>query len=86
MPPRNTARTLVLARNLQAFHAWCREQGHSPRDRSLLYASGPHVLRGLTDVTVVRYGSWWDRPDGGALKTAVDALEHPVRTLEIAHA
>lgn len=76
MPPRNTARTLVLARTLQDFHAWCREQGRSPRDRSLLYASGPHVLRGLTGATIVRYGAWRDRPDGHALEVAVAALEH----------
>jgi hypothetical protein len=75
MPPRISARTLVLARTLQDFHAWCRAQGRSPRDRTLLYASGPHVLRGLTAATVVRYGDWWNRPDGHALKTAVDRLE-----------
>lgn len=77
MPPRNSARTLiVLARSLQDFHAWCRVQGRSPRDRSVLYASGPHVLTGLRDVEVVRHGDWWDRPDQHALEAAVAALEH----------
>ncbi|WP_069765963.1 hypothetical protein [Streptomyces sp. LUP47B] len=75
MPPRISARTLVLARTLQDFHAWCRAQGRSPRDRTLLYASGPHVLRGLAGATIVRHGDWWNRPDGHALKTAVERLE-----------
>jgi hypothetical protein len=74
---RNPPRTVVLARSLQEFHAWCRQAGRSPRDRSLLYASGPHALRNLVgDVEIVRYGSWSDRPDGHALEDAVAALEH----------
>jgi hypothetical protein len=80
MPPRISARTLVLARTLRDFHAWCREQGRSPRDRTLLYVTGPHVLRGLTDATIVRHGDWWDRPDGHALEAAVDALESRLAT------
>lgn len=72
---RNPARTVVLAANLQAFHAWCREQGRSPRDRTLLYASGPHALDGLTDVEIVRHGAWRDRIDGPAIETAIARLE-----------
>lgn len=73
---RNPPRTIVLARSLQEFHAWCRQAGRSPRDRSLLYASGPHALLGLVgDVEVVRYGRWSDRPDGRALENAVACLE-----------
>lgn len=90
MPPRRSAPiTLVLARNLQDFHAWCREQGRSPRDRTLLYASGPHALRGLADVEIciVRYGAWWDRVDRHALEEAVAWLLHhrDARLLEAAH-
>ncbi|MGW2724790.1 hypothetical protein [Streptomyces sp. NPDC001492] len=73
---RNPARTVVLARNLQEFHAWCRLQRRSPRDRTLLYASGPAALTGLTDVNIVRHGAWWDRIDGPALEAAVDQLEN----------
>ena len=85
---RNPARTVVLARNLQAFHAWCREQQRSPRDRTLLYASGPHALHGLTPgVEIVRYGNWSDRPDGRSLEEAVARLEHGTTCLlEAAHA
>jgi len=68
--------TVVLARSLRDFHAWCRETGTSPRDRSVLYASGPHSIRALTDVEVVRYGSWWDRPDEAELADAVTRLEN----------
>jgi hypothetical protein len=75
MPPRNTARTLVLARTLQEFHAWCRQTNTSPRDRSVLYAAGPHVLHSLGAVRIVRHGDWQDRPDGCALEAAVARLE-----------
>jgi hypothetical protein len=75
MQPRTTARTLVLARNLQEFHAWCRQTRTSPRDRGVLYASGPHVLYGLTSATVIRYGNWRDRPDGRVLEAAVNQFE-----------
>jgi hypothetical protein len=75
MPPRSLIRTVVLAANLQEFHAWCRETSTSPRDRSVLYASGPHVLRGLEDVEIVRYGDWWDRLDEATLSCAVARLE-----------
>jgi len=67
--------TVVLARSLQDFHAWCRETETSPRDRSVLYASGPHTLRGLAGVAIVRYKSWWDRPDEAELADAVARLE-----------
>ncbi|WP_328545450.1 hypothetical protein [Streptomyces europaeiscabiei] len=69
------ARTVVLAKNLQMFHAWCRETGHSPRDPRVVYASGEHRLRGLRNVEIVRYGSWWDRPDIRPLEEAVAWLE-----------
>jgi hypothetical protein len=68
-------RTVVLARNLREFHAWCRLTGTSPRDRSVLYASGPLTLRGLGRVEIVRHGVWWDRLDEAALSTAVAVLE-----------
>lgn len=84
---RNPPRTIVLARSLQEFHAWCLQAGRSPRDRSLLYASGPHALRGLNNVEIVRCGAWWDRPDGSALEAAVAVLEqYTGRPLEPAHA
>ena len=84
---RNPARTVVLARNLQEFHAWCRTHGRSPRDRTLLYASGPAALRGLAPETrIVRHGDWADRPDGCALADAVAFLEHRTGRLEAAHA
>lgn len=84
---RNPARTVVLARNLQEFHAWCRSQGRSPRDRSLLYASGPHALHGLdADAVIVRHGDWIDRPDGRALADAVALHEHDNSRMEAAHA
>lgn len=84
---RNPAHTVVLARNLQEFHAWCRTHRRSPRDRTLLYASGPAALRGLTPETrIVRHGDWTDRPDGRALVDAVAALEHRNARLEAAHA
>ena len=89
MPPRNTVRTVVLAKNLQAFHAWCLATGHSPRDRTVLYASGPSALRGLTGpVEIVRYGAWQERIDRHALEDAVDWLLHHrnARLLEAAHA
>lgn len=75
MPPRSPIRTVVLARNLREFHTWCRETGTSPRDRTVLYASGPHVLQGLESVAIVRYRDWWDRLDEVALTDAVACLE-----------
>ena len=84
MPPRNTIRTVVLAQNLQEFHAWCRKTGTSPRDRTVLYASGPHVLRGLQDVEIVRHGLWWDRLDEAALAQAVARLEGHNQPAEVA--
>ena len=85
MPPRTIVRTVVLARDLQQFHAWCRETRHRPRDRSLVYAAGPHSLRGLTGpVRIVRYGAWWDRVDGAALEAAAARLEYEARRLEAA--
>lgn len=75
MPPRSLIRTVVLAANLQEFHAWCRQTGTSPRDRSVLYASGPHALRGLESVRIVRYRNWGNRLDEAALADAVARLE-----------
>ncbi|MDX2800197.1 hypothetical protein [Streptomyces scabiei] len=69
------ARTVVLAKNLQMFHAWCRETGHSPRDPRVAYVSGPHKLRGLTNEEIVRYDRWWDRPDIRFLEEALEWLE-----------
>lgn len=88
MPPRNIVRTVVLAKNLQAFHAWCLQTGRSPRDRTILYASGPSALRGLTGpVEIVRYGDWWERIDREALEDAVAWLHHRnAHLLEAAHA
>lgn len=85
---RNPARTVVLARNLQEFHAWCRTHGRSPRDRTLLYASGPAALHNLAPETrIVRHGDWSDRPDGRALADAVAGHEHRnASLLEAAHA
>lgn len=73
--PLSPVRTVVLARNLKAFHAWCASTGTSPRDRSVLYASGPHVLRGLGQVEIVRFGDWWDRLDEAALTKAISRLQ-----------
>jgi hypothetical protein len=75
MPPRSIVRTVVLARNLAEFHAWCRQTGTSPRDRAVLYAAGPQSLRSLEGVEIVRHGTWWDRPDEAALTEAVARLE-----------
>ncbi|MFF9003677.1 hypothetical protein ACF1GW_38930 [Streptomyces achromogenes] len=75
-------RTVVLARNLAEFHSWCRETSTSPRDRTVLYVSGPHVLRGLGNVEIVRYGMWWDRLDEAALTAALAAREAPTSTTE----
>lgn len=69
------ARILVLAKNLQQFHAWCRETGHSPRDPRVAYASGPHKLYGYRGVEIVRYGRWRDRPDICSLNRALARLE-----------
>ena len=85
---RPTARIVVLAKSLRDFHTWCREPGHSPRDPAVMYASGPHVLRGLDTAQIVRYGNWRDRMDIRSLENAVAALEqarHPVPALEAAH-
>ena len=85
MAQRNLIQTVVLARSLQDFHAWCRENHRSPRDRTLLYASGPHALRGLdADAVIVRHGDWWDRLDGRALETALARLEHNREALSAA--
>ena len=73
--PQNPVRTVVLARNLAEFHAWCRQTGTSPRDRTVVYASGPRTLRGLHGVEIVRHGVWWDRLDEAALTDAVAQLE-----------
>ncbi|WP_086559404.1 hypothetical protein [Streptomyces africanus] len=90
MPPRSPIRTVVLAQNLREFHAWCRETATSPRDRTVLYASGPHALRGLAHegICIVRYGDWWDRMDRHALEDAIGWLIHHrnARLLEVAHA
>lgn len=77
-------RTVVLARNLADFHAWCAASGTSPRDRTVLYASGPAALRGLHDVEIVRHSCWWDRPDEAALTQAVARLEARSRSEEVA--
>lgn len=85
MAHRNLIRTVVLARNLQAFHAWCRDNHRSPRDRTLLYVSGPHALRGLTEgAVIVRHGAWRDRLDGRALEDAVAQLERNDRMKQAA--
>ncbi|MFG2970912.1 hypothetical protein ACGFZS_47350 [Streptomyces sp. NPDC048288] len=68
-------RTVVLARSLAEFHAWCRQTRTSPRDRSVLYASGPHALGGLDGVEIVRHGMWRDRLDEAAYTQAVASLE-----------
>jgi len=77
MPPSNTVRTVVLAQTLRDFHAWCRETGTSPRDRTVLYVSGPHVLRSvnLEAACIVRYGAWRDRLDRSSLEEALERLD-----------
>lgn len=69
------ARTVVLAQNLQMFHAWCHENRRSPRDPRIAYASGPHKLYGLRGVQIVRYGRWRDRLDIRLLDQALACLE-----------
>ncbi|MFD8839739.1 hypothetical protein [Streptomyces griseofuscus] len=70
----NPVRTVVLARSLADFHTWCRQTGTSPRDRTVLYASGPQTLRGLGQVEIVRHDAWWDRLDEAAYTEAVASL------------
>ncbi|MFR9794218.1 hypothetical protein ACL07V_37285 [Streptomyces sp. MB22_4] len=70
----NPVRTVVLARSLADFHAWCRQTNTSPRDRAVLYASGPQTLHGLDQVEIVRHGMWWDRLDEAAYTEAVTSL------------
>lgn len=74
---------VVLAGNLREFHAWCRANGHSPRERAVRYATGPHTLHALNRARVVRYGTWEERPDSQALQKAADRLE---QSLELAGA
>jgi hypothetical protein len=73
--PHSPVRIVVLARSLAEFHAWCRQTGTSPRDRTVLYASGPQALHSLDQVEIARFGSWWDRLDEAALTQAVASLE-----------
>ncbi|WP_329376010.1 hypothetical protein [Streptomyces sp. NBC_01483] len=76
-------RTVVLAANLREFHAWCRANGRSPRDKRLMYAVGPHTLRGVTGARIVRHGDWRDRPDWAELADAAAVIEdHDERELE----
>lgn len=55
-------RCAVIAGNYREFTDWCREQGISPRDPGVLYAT-PESLRGHNDVEVRRTGSWAERDD-----------------------
>lgn len=71
---------VVLAGNLREFHAWCHANGHSPRERGVKYATGPHTLYALNRARVVRYGTWQDRPDSQALQEAANRLE---RSMEL---
>ena len=61
------------------FHAWCNETGRSPRDPSVVFASGPHRIRGLSGVQIVRYGNWQERPDIRTLQKALVRLEEEER-------
>ncbi|HEX5566003.1 MAG TPA: hypothetical protein VFY14_03520 [Streptomyces sp.] len=68
-------RVVVLAGNLREFRAWCIDNGRSPHDPRVIYASSWHKLRGLTDVEIIRYGRWWNHPDMKRLEEAAQAIE-----------
>jgi hypothetical protein len=40
-------RIYVLTANRQHFVVWCKENGYSPRDRNIVYVSGPEILLGV---------------------------------------
>ena len=83
----SSERIVVLAGNLREFHAWCHATGHSPRERGVKYATGPHTLHALDRARVVRYGTWQERPDSQDLQKAANRLEQLTeQTEELAHA
>jgi hypothetical protein len=58
-------RTAVIAGNFREFVSWCQEHAIRPSDRTVIYVRDVHSLRGrlLTELTVERYGTWYDRGD-----------------------
>jgi hypothetical protein len=73
--PSDTPLVVVLAGNYREFEFWCREIKISPRDRSVLFASGMHRIQGLGKIRYFTYGSWYMRQDGSELLHYLRYLE-----------
>lgn len=67
--------TIVYAGNHSQFLNWCVENKRSPRDRDLHYVSDPDRIRGLQNVRVVRYGTWFERKDLNYFQNLVNAMQ-----------
>jgi len=68
----------VIAGNYREYLDWCREQGITPHDRGVFYAT-PLSLRGRGNLAVVRTGSWRGRDD-------LDEIERLLRIADLASA
>ena len=54
---------IVIAGNYQQYKEYLRKTNQSPRDAK--YIEFPEQLRGLRNVEIVRYGTWWESPVAG---------------------
>ena len=51
---------IVIAGNYQQYKEYLKETKQSPKD--VRYISSSEQLRGLRNVKVIRYGTWWKSP------------------------
>ena len=66
--------TVVWAGNNQEFKFYCQETGQRP-SRTLMYASSERVTRGLHNINLVKYGTYYRRRDYDTMKAIFEAIE-----------
>ena len=54
---------IVIAGCYEQYKRYLRETNQSPEN--VRYISSPEQLRGLRNVEIIKYGTWWESPVAG---------------------
>ena len=54
---------IVIAGSYAQYRRYLEETQQSPKD--VRYISSPEQLRGLRNVEIIKYGTWWESPVAG---------------------
>jgi hypothetical protein len=69
--------TVVFAGSYRQFRQWCWQHQRSPLEPGLVYAAHVSRVRGRHGATVIRVGTYYERPD-------YDEMERELRWIEAA--